>query len=66
MFKIKRKRKPIFIPIKRDINLKTEKLKNKQIDKNLSNKYEDKKKKKKKKKHEGRKKKKKNCVKVEI
>ena len=68
MFNIKRKSKQIFIPMKRDINLKTEKLKNKQIDKNLSNKYEDKKKKKKKKKkkHEGRKKKKKNCVKVEI
>ena len=79
MLNIKKKTKPIFMPPKRDINLKAEKFKNKGIKNFLTNKYEKKiqkdkkekeKKKKKKKGEENNKKRrvkrKKNCVKVEL
>ena len=79
LLKIKKKAKPIFMPTKRNINFKTNLLKNKGIiyppKNNLTNKYEKtnkKKEKKKKKKAEEkdektkRRRKRKNCVKVEI
>ena len=79
LLNIKKKAKPIFMPTKRNINLKTNLLKNKGIiyppKNNLTNKYEKtnkKKEKKKKKKAEEkdektkRRRKRKNCVKVEI
>jgi len=74
LLRIKKKKKQIFMPKQRNLDLKNEKLKTKGIPKNnLNNNYEDKKKKKKKQKNtknEGerkkKKKKKKNCVKVEI
>jgi len=78
MLNIKKKTKPIFMPPKRDINLKADKFKNKGIKNFLSNKYEkkikkDKKEKKEKKKSAEKKndkkrrvKRKKNCVKVEL
>ena len=79
LLNIKKKAKPIFMPTKRNINLKTNFLKNKGIiyppKNNLTNKYEktNKKKEKKKKKKEEekdektkRRRKRKNCVKVEI
>ena len=73
LLRIKQRKKSIFMPKQRNIDLRNEKLKTKGVPKNnLTNNYEDKKKKKKKEKNtknEGRrkkKKKKKNCVKVEI
>ena len=74
LLRIKKKKKAIFMPKQRNIDLKNEKLKTKGVPKNnLTNNYENKKKKKKKKekdekntKNEGGRKKKKRCVKVEI
>ena len=81
LMNIRKKTKPIFMPTKRNINLKTDVLKNKgviyspPIKNNLTNKYEKtnkkkkKKKKKKKEKKEDKKKrrgKRKNCIKVEL
>ena len=77
LLNIRKKTKPIFMPTKRNINLKANILKDKGVTppkKNLTNKYENentKKKKKKKKKEEKehkkkRRRKKKNCVKVEF